>query len=58
MARVMIDCPASGNPVPTGLNLSAKAFEGLPLVGNILRGCPECGQHHTWAKEDAYLEED
>lgn len=58
MVRVMIDCPATGKPVFTGMNLSAKALEGLPVVGNILRRCPECGRRHTWTKEDAYLEED
>lgn len=32
MARVMIDCPATGNPVLRGLYLSVKAFERLPGV--------------------------
>ena len=54
---MMIDCPATGKPVSTGMNLSAKAMEGLPVAGNILRRCPECGRRHTWTKEDAYLEE-
>ncbi len=52
----MIDCPATGNPVSTGMNLSDKALERLFVVGNIMWSCPECGQRHVWGKEDAYLQ--
>ncbi len=57
MSRVMIDCPTTGNPVPTGMSLSNKAMEALPMSGNILRNCPECGRRHAWGRKDAYQEE-
>jgi len=56
MARVMITCPETGNPVPTGFDMDEGSFEGSTLTDNTFSPCPECGQAHTWSKEDAYLE--
>jgi endogenous inhibitor of DNA gyrase (YacG/DUF329 family) len=52
----MITCPETGNPVPTGFDMDEGSFEGSTLTDNTFSPCPECGQAHTWSKEDAYLE--
>lgn len=57
MARVMIVCPTTGGPVWTGMDVAQKTFEREQLGNNQFGSCPECGEAHTWSKEDAYLEE-
>jgi hypothetical protein len=57
MARVMINCPDTGEPVPTGFDMNQQSFETSQMSGNSFGPCPACGQMHTWDKEDAYLEE-
>lgn len=55
MARVMIKCPTTGEPVSTGMDMDS--LEGVSLSNNTLRDCPECGQDHVWQGSDAFLEE-
>lgn len=55
MARVMITCPETGKPIYTGWSFDEVAFETSQLADNSVP-CPECGQVHTWSKQDAYLE--
>jgi hypothetical protein len=57
MPEVLIDCPSTGNPVPTGIAMSEELFASTTMRGNSVR-CPHCQQMHTWDKEDAYLEEE
>jgi hypothetical protein len=56
MARVMIRCPVTGNPVPTGMNVTS--LDGVTMRDNVLGNCPECGRDHVWSGEDAFLEDD
>jgi hypothetical protein len=57
--RVMISCPKTGDPVPTGVVMNRSAFEVMTLTDNPLPDpCPRCGQMHYWSKEDAWVEED
>ena len=51
---VMIVCPHTGKPTPTGFVMNPEEFEDA-TPGNILSGCNECGGNHSWSKEDAFL---
>jgi endogenous inhibitor of DNA gyrase (YacG/DUF329 family) len=55
MPSVVINCPSTGKPVPTGIGADAGSFATMQLSNNTLSGCPECGGNHTWSKEDAFL---
>ncbi len=56
MGRIMITCPMTGRPVPTGLVMTREEFEAAVLSGSVAR-CPACGRIHPWSKRDASLEE-
>lgn len=58
MGMVMIKCPTTGKPVPTGIGMDKGSFEGSSLTDNTVASCPHCGADHTWSKSDAYLEGD
>ncbi len=58
MPRVMIKCPKTGKPVPTGMGADQKSFESGCFRDNSFGPCPECGQRHIWQKDDAFLEGD
>ena len=55
-AQVIIDCPATGKPVSTGLRLDASILALLGSRLRVVRHCPHCGQTHHWATSDARLE--
>ena len=55
MARVMIACPDTGKPIYTGMSCDEVTFEASQLTDKSVL-CPECGQVHTWNKQDAYVE--
>jgi hypothetical protein len=57
MAKVMIRCTETNEPVYTGLSLDEDSFESRDLGTNSV-WCPHCGQEHAWDKEDAELEDD
>jgi hypothetical protein len=56
MALVMITCPNTGRPVPTGMELDPAAFDSSEF-GDIHLECPECPEIHPWSKDDAYLQD-
>jgi hypothetical protein len=55
MARIMIRCPKTQRPIPTGIAADPAAYETLTLEGNSVK-CPACGETHVWDKKDAFLE--
>ena len=55
MARVLIQCPTTGQPVFTCQRLKPAEFEALALEMGFR--CPMCEKVHKWRKEDAWLEE-
>ena len=57
MARVMINCPETGEPVYTGMTFDWPSFETVKIGEKSVR-CSACGDEHTWKRPDAYLEED
>lgn len=54
MARVMFNCPTTGNPVAS--RMAFDSLDGIDLSNITINPCPHCGQSHTWQGEDAYLE--
>ncbi len=55
MARAMVACPNTGNPIYTGMSFDKITFETSQLPNRSVV-CPECGQAHIWNKQNAYLE--
>lgn len=54
MPDVMIQCPTTGTPVPTGIGMDFESFREVDMSDNTLGGCPACGGDHLWQKEDAF----
>ena len=57
MPRVMIRCPKTDKPLPTGGAMDKKSFEGRSYT-NYEVLCPHCGINHPVTKEDTWLEGD
>ncbi len=57
MARVMIHCPETGEPVYMGMTFDWSVFENI-RIGERSILCSVCGEEHTWKRPDAFLEED
>jgi hypothetical protein len=56
MPQVMINCPMSGQPLPTGLSAAnRRMLAGLNLE-NVRVQCPHCGLTHDVVKNEAFLE--
>jgi glyoxylate carboligase len=52
MGIIMINCPATGHGVSTGIEVCAT--DQLPIV-IATTICPDCGRVHTWTKNEAWL---
>jgi hypothetical protein len=52
MGLIMINCPATGHEVSTGIEVCAT--DQLPIV-TATTVCPECGRVHEWTKNEAWL---
>jgi hypothetical protein len=57
MAKVMIKCPNTGKLVFTGVLNTKDMFERSTIKETRLSKCSACGKDHTWAKEQAVLQE-
>jgi hypothetical protein len=49
---IMINCPATGHGVSTGIEVCAT--DQLPIVTATMV-CPACGRVHEWTKNEAWL---
>jgi hypothetical protein len=49
---IMINCPATGQEVSTGIEVCAT--DQLPIV-TATTVCPACGRIHEWTKNEAWL---
>ena len=56
MAKIMITCSVTKQPVATGLQLPKEMFETVNIRETTTK-CPSCGKVHLWSKKDAFLEE-
>ena len=52
MGIIMINCPATGRGVSTGIEVCAT--DQLPIVTARMI-CPACGRVHEWTKKEAWL---
>lgn len=60
---VMLTCPKTGKPFPSGVETDELSFDALATrMGAQGRNrnvpCPHCGQGHTWGSGGAYLAAD
>jgi hypothetical protein len=55
MVHVMITCPNSGEPIPTGYAMYDTLFKKATLTNQTVQ-CPVCRQLHTWSKGDSWLQ--
>ena len=53
---VMIVCPETQLPLPTGVQLNEDVF-ATALFVNVKVLCPHCEAEHRWSKGDAFLQE-
>ena len=54
MAFVFTDCPMTGQPIDTGIEIDEASFARLPsFIGKIF--CPHCQQEHGWTKDKAWV---
>jgi hypothetical protein len=56
MNEVLISCPATGEPMATGIIMSAESLANSKLKNNTTGPCPHCGELHVWDVEDAWIE--
>ena len=52
MGIIMINCPATGHGISTGIEVVAT--DQLPIV-TATTVCPACGRVHEWTKKEAWL---
>lgn len=57
MGVVMITCPDTGRPVPTGIETDPASFAKLPDALSRTK-CPLCGGEHVWWTREAWLAAD
>ncbi len=53
MGMVMITCPTTKKPLPTGIAMDKASFNSSTLTNNSV-SCPHCGKMHVWSKKDAF----
>ena len=57
MAIVLTRCPATGQPIVTGVEIDEVSFARLPsFVGRVF--CPHCSTEHEWTKDGAWVAEE
>lgn len=60
MAMVMLTCPKTGKPLPTGIELDERSFDTMAFEARgkgraSVVPCPHCGKAHSWGGGGAYL---
>ena len=54
MAKIFTDCPVTGQPIDTGIEIDEARSRGFRrFVGKVF--CPHCGTEHEWTKDKAWL---
>ena len=56
MGTVMINCPATGRAIPTGIETERSQFACTPVFFADTY-CPHCEANHRWFARDAWLDE-
>jgi hypothetical protein len=56
MGSIMINCPATGRAISTGMRADRSTFSRTPVF--IARAfCPLCRADHEWFAKDAWVQE-
>jgi hypothetical protein len=54
MPAVFTDCPVTGHPIDTGIDIDDVSFARLPsFLGRVF--CPHCHSEHEWTKDKAWV---
>lgn len=56
MGRVVIQCPATGQTIPTGIETERSQFE-CSTVFFADAYCGHCNANHRWFARDAWVED-
>jgi hypothetical protein len=56
--RLMIACPATHVPVPTGIETERESLMTFPNVRSVVDPCLACGGKHSWRSTDTRLEDE
>jgi hypothetical protein len=56
MGAVMINCPATGRAIPTGIATERSQFACTPVFFADTY-CPYCESDHRWFARDAWVDE-
>jgi hypothetical protein len=56
MGIVMVKCPQTGRPIPTGIRTDRESFGRSPVFFGQTR-CPICHVHHAWFAREAWVQE-
>jgi hypothetical protein len=57
LPKIFTDCPVTGQPIDTGIEIDEASFSLLPrFAGRIF--CFHCRADHEWSKETARVEDD
>ena len=56
MPRIIIRCPATLKPIPTGLTTDALILSSMPPDLKFSLKCPVCRRLHEWKKCEAWVE--
>jgi hypothetical protein len=56
MRAVLINCPRTGLPIPTGIATGEHADLRSQYLKNAV-DCPRCGERHFWSGADAFFED-
>ena len=52
LPRIVTDCPVTGQPIETGIEIDEASFALLPaFIGKIF--CGHCSADHEWSKQTA-----
>jgi hypothetical protein len=57
MGIVTVECPKTGEQVPTGVVMDARTFATTDFEGRKFR-CDACSEVHSWNKADATVQPD
>ena len=54
MPMLVVKCPATGEDLKTGLEMSKDDFKTADIFPRSVR-CPYCERDHTWYKSDLFF---
>ena len=56
MGMVMVKCPQTGRPIPTGIETNHESFQRCTVFFARTR-CPICCTEHAWFAREAWVDE-